>query len=77
MEALARKNKHHAMQVMKSQSQVTTPGKVAPYVPPIIFDDDDEDERDVHIMLCLILPENADAFHLQVMQPHSGCTMTL
>ncbi|KAK9847550.1 hypothetical protein WJX84_008780 [Apatococcus fuscideae] len=64
VEAFARKNKHHAMQVMASQ--VTTPGKTAPFVPPIIFDDDEEDERDVHVMLCMVLPENADAFHLQV-----------
>ena len=52
------------MQVMATQ--VTTPGKAAPYVPPIIFDDEEEDERDVHVMLCMVLPENADAFHLQV-----------
>ncbi len=69
VEAFARKNKHYALQQVVATAPAT-PGKAAPYVPPIIFEDDDDDEREVHVMLSIVLPENADAFHVQVWPDH-------
>ena len=68
VEAFARKNKHYGLR--EAVAVPVTPGKVTPYVPPIIFEDDDDDERDVHIMLCIVLPDNAEAFHVQVRPRH-------